>query len=59
MPFRKMEELKATDVEKYYTVYWTCPECGEKVSHEDESSRGNEVLECWSCETQCKIEWEY
>ena len=54
-----MEELKATDVEKYYTIYWTCPECGEKVSHEDESSKGNEILECWSCETQCKIEWEY
>lgn len=54
-----MKKVKAEEVEKTYMVHWNCPHCTESNTHETESSRDIEVLECWECEEQTKVEWQY
>ena len=59
MPFRKMETIKAESVEKTYMVHWECPHCLSTNTHEDESAKNTEVLECWECDEQTNVEWEF
>lgn len=54
-----MEEVKAEEVEKMYMIHWSCPHCGISNTHEDESSRDMQTLECWECEEQTNVEWQY
>jgi hypothetical protein len=54
-----METIKAESVEKTYMVHWECPHCLSTNTHEDESAKNTEVLECWECDEQTNVEWEF
>lgn len=54
-----MEEIKATEVEKIYMIHWSCPYCDLPNTHESESPKNIETVECWGCEKQINLEWEY